>query len=559
MSNSGPKSRLDWFKLYTGRERKDAFRFPQTNHSVDKYVSGVKSRFPLINLGWADDGEVYITQEDRAGHMHVLGATQEGKSKLMELLIRDDIKNGYGCCLIDPSRGGATAYKVLRYCASIGFEKVVFIDPADMLSTGKIPAIQPLRDGIPEPVINGNLMDVTRVLWTADEFSKNPRIQKYLPAVIQTLVVNKLTLAEIRFFLSNVGYFSERDKFLANPELDDLNRKHIQGAFRNVMTFEHFQSTVNRMNPFHDALLRVLFGSRKTWKEPDRDEQHWGIPWTKLITEGWVILVNADPTDVWGHDNPVPQRLIATIIIGEVVHTIGRLIKRGWQGVYYLYIDEVGYYATRKLSSLLDYHAKTGLRLTMCHQGLDQVEDDKVLSSIRTNAKNKVLFHTPNTVDREIMMRDMNYGGDLPDRQVSYVLGQLLKGQAAVTVGKRRPRITRVRRIEDAVVDSKTLNSFKERIYSREWYYSKKEIEDEMNARAESTKSDGGVRISRRAFDKPTVGKSRGKARKTEDQGRSKSSPRGKVSDNSADSPPVLLSTQGRATRKIRKSEAEGE
>lgn len=478
MSASG----RDWFKTYTGIPKTDAFRRPAAQSSVNRYVSRTKSKFPLIPLGWGDDGEVVISQEDRANHMHILGATQEGKSKFIELLIRDDIKNGYGACLIDPTRGGATAYKVLKYCQSIGHKKVCLIDPSDMVTTGKIPVIQPLRDGVPEAVITGNMMDVTRILWDASEFAKNPRITRYLPAVLQTLVVNKLTLAEVRVFLTNVDYHQEREALLAHPDIDSLNRSHIKGAFKTIYTFEQFQSTVNRLNPFNDPVLRLMLGSRKTWGGKD-GETYWGVPWAKLITEGWVILVNADPTEVWGHDNPVPQRLMGTLIIGELLHTIGRLVKRGWHGSYYLYVDEAGYYATRKVANILDYHAKTGLRLVVAHQRFDQIEDDAVLSAIRSNAKNKVLFFTSNTVDREVMMRDMGYGGELPDRQVSYVLGQLQKGQAAISIGKKNPRITKIRRIDDVKVDSKALTSFKDEIYSHEWYYSKKEIEDELNAR----------------------------------------------------------------------------
>lgn len=479
MSDSGGR---DWFRTYTGKSKAEAFQRPSAQSSIDQYVARVKSKFPLIPLGWSDEGEVTISQEDRASHMHILGATQEGKSKFIELLVRDDIKNGYGACVIDPSRGGATVYKILKHCASIRYDKVCLIDPSDFHETGRIPAIQPLRDGIPESVINGNLMDVTRVLWSADEFSKNPRIQRYLPAVIQALVANKLTLAEIKYWLSNVDYWDERERMLAHPDIDSLNRNHLKGAFKNTFTYEHFQSTVNRLNPFNDPVLRLVFGSRKTWGG-EKNDANWGIPWSKLITEGWLILVNADPTDVWGYDNPVPQRLLATLVISELVYTISRLLKRGWQGAYYLYIDEVGYYSTRKLEGLLNYHAKTGLRLVMAHQHFDQIEDTKVLAAIRTNAKNKVLFHTPNSVDRETMMRDMGYGGDLPDRQVSYILQKLNKGEAAVSVGKKNPRIVRIKRIDDAEVSREELTSFKEQVYSQEWYYPAKEIEDELNAR----------------------------------------------------------------------------
>ncbi len=47
-------------------------------------------------------GRVHIPEKMRATHMHVVGASNTGKSKLLEHMIREDIKDGKGVCLIDP-------------------------------------------------------------------------------------------------------------------------------------------------------------------------------------------------------------------------------------------------------------------------------------------------------------------------------------------------------------------------------------------------------------------------------------------------------------------------
>src|SRR3989344_4926566 len=44
-----------------------------------------------------------IKRRDRRRHMYVIGKSGVGKSKLLELMMRQDIHYGHGLCLIDPS------------------------------------------------------------------------------------------------------------------------------------------------------------------------------------------------------------------------------------------------------------------------------------------------------------------------------------------------------------------------------------------------------------------------------------------------------------------------
>ena len=43
-----------------------------------------------------------IKRADRRRHLYIIGKSGVGKSKMLELLIRQDIAYGHGVCLIDP-------------------------------------------------------------------------------------------------------------------------------------------------------------------------------------------------------------------------------------------------------------------------------------------------------------------------------------------------------------------------------------------------------------------------------------------------------------------------
>jgi DNA helicase HerA-like ATPase len=192
---------VDYFKAITKKDWNAATRIPTAEESITKLQQAVQSKFPLRKLGFADSGPVLLTEEDRESHIHVLGSPGEGKSKFLELLLRQDIDLGYGACLLDPSDNGDTMYKVLKYAIKNKHKKIVIIDPHDADTFNCVPAINPIHYSAPTPAVIGNFMDSVRVLWGQSSFTDTPRIQKYLPAVIATIHASGYTLAEVRWFL----------------------------------------------------------------------------------------------------------------------------------------------------------------------------------------------------------------------------------------------------------------------------------------------------------------------------------------------------------------------
>ena len=88
-------------------------------------------------LGWNASGKaVHLSEEmRRTTHMHVIGGSGTGKSKFLEWMIRRDLRDGRGLCLID---WHGTLFKdVLRCCAyhQVGtggdYRHVVLLNPSE--------------------------------------------------------------------------------------------------------------------------------------------------------------------------------------------------------------------------------------------------------------------------------------------------------------------------------------------------------------------------------------------------------------------------------------------
>ena len=102
----------------------------------DDLVVGQTGRFPLVR-------KYRIPQKARAAHTYVVGITGQGKSKLLEHTLFQDITQGRGCGLLDPHSDLAS--DTLRYLASWhdrscmskpyladekNLERIIYFDPS---------------------------------------------------------------------------------------------------------------------------------------------------------------------------------------------------------------------------------------------------------------------------------------------------------------------------------------------------------------------------------------------------------------------------------------------
>jgi len=402
--------------------------------------------------------------------MHIIGTTGEGKSKLLEHLIREDIRRGNGVCFLDPTDRAETAYNILRYCASIGHKKVCLIDPHTIHTHNRITCIQPFaHHKTYKNAVVSNLMDTVRILFQQKDSAETPRIQRYLSSIFHCLWNAEMTLHEAIYFTEYKNSTPRRKAILEASDVSDRHRQAIEEVFQTYYRFNtEFASTVRRLEPFFDSSLDLMYGADK------------GIDFAKMITEGWVILVNL--YSGLGFE-PIHTRLLGTTIINELIFALDRLRNRGWKGVYYLYIDEAGRYANRNLADLLAYKRKSGLRVTVAHQYFGQFEDKSVLDAVKNLTKIKVMFNTPNHSDRLEMVKALGYGGDIPFLEANYVNADLPKQYAIIKKGKQPPRRFRVADVPPIKLDPKAEQDYINQILLNEWNFHPEQVREQMERR----------------------------------------------------------------------------
>lgn len=425
--------------------------------------------------------------------MHILGTTGEGKSRFIEHLIRGDILAGNGVCLLDPTDRAETCYNILRWCASQGFTKVCLVDPHTIHSLNRITCLQPFhRKTSYQTASISNLMDTIRILFMTKDAAETPRIQRYMTALLSVLWKAEMTLHEALYFTDfrNPIYRARRKYILDQCNELDRNRITIEDAFDNYTRWQmYFSSTINRLEPFFDSTLDLMYGSDT------------GIDFIKMITEGWVILVNL--YSGLGFE-PIHTRLLGTTVINEIIFALDRLRNRSWRGVYYLYIDEAGRYANRNLADLLAYKRKSGLRVTVAHQYFKQFEDSQILDAVKNLTKIKVMFNTPNPSDRLEMVKSLGYGGDIPPTLAQYANQDLPKQTAVVKIGKQPPERIKIPDVPDVKMKQKAQEEYILKLMSNaEYYRHPDDIRTEFKQRFSLVSSRKGARADSRADSNP--------------------------------------------------------
>jgi hypothetical protein len=456
-----------FFQRVVGKKEEDYFRFPSEEDSLKRLWK--KSKHPLFPIG-AGSEQIYISEEERENHMLVSGATQEGKSKLLLHFIHHDIdrlksdehlsnekRTSFGLCFLDPTPDGATAYKILDYCAKVNYKRVLLIDPYHRWTRNKVLGMNLFEKYRDTSVVK--IMDIVRVLFD-DDPALTRRVNKFFPALLRTLWAAKLTLHESENFQTFKGqpYVSLRSTIL-NTLLkeeflnDPLHRRDyhtLQDVYSNVREFDKIESSTNRLQPFFDSTLDLMFGARER------------VNWDDIVADGWVVLVNLDEE---AGIEPIHTRLLATAVINEINSAIKRLRKKGWRRRFYLYLDEAGEYVNSKTARILDLKQKTGLTFILAHQRFSQFNKE-VLNSVRTNTKIKFAFWMGDYNDRHDIVRSF-YGGDLSDRQVEYVLSEQPRQEPIIKLGKASARMMRVPDVYDA---PKASDEFINQMYQNPWY-----------------------------------------------------------------------------------------
>lgn len=324
--------------------------------------------------------ELELTQKERETHVQVIGSSGRGKSKFLEMMIQEDIRNKRGLCLIDPH--GSLYDKIVRWLETnrlFGKRKIILFDPLEeKFSLGFNPLN--LRATKISTAVD-NMIKSCATVWGGEDPDEKPLLSKCLTAVFYALIEKKLSLYEAIHLVDTSNpkirqYLTHDLKHqIAKKIWDNFNKKSARDFDAD------FMSTENRLTKFlmSDAIKNIIGQTQDT------------IDFYRIMEEGYIFLVNLRAIDEMSLTN---TRLLGHLIINEFYLNCLRR-KQDVSTPFHLYIDECGRYITEDIGNILEEGRKFGLHLILAHQRLKQLEKvigEEGLDAVMNGCQTKVVF-----------------------------------------------------------------------------------------------------------------------------------------------------------------------
>ena len=371
-----------------------------------------------LKLGIVDGKGVPLemTPRMRSTHLYICGATGTGKSKMLESLVRQDIKNWHrskcGALIIDPH--GSLYSSLINWIAwHEPYLKDVPIVPIDLRQkdwTIGYNVLRPRTVGDPAVFIS-NFVQAMAYVWGADGTQGTPLFARIAKEVLWPVYEKKMTLNEVKYLIDSVNKRT-RVELTGGLSKDSVTQGWNYSNNLSPKDFnQQFSSTVNRFYNFLDTeKLRLMFGQNQA-----------SLDLGKALEEGQIIIANlsTEGAQVSKED----RALFGTLLLSDLwtaAEERGKGMEEGDIKPFYVYCDEFQNFITPTIAQNLDQARGFGLHLTLANQFPRQIlhagaNGAQVYESIMGNARSKVVFSLEGTENLKPLAESLFMGVMNPD------------------------------------------------------------------------------------------------------------------------------------------------
>jgi type IV secretory pathway TraG/TraD family ATPase VirD4 len=312
-----------------------------------------------------------IRVADRLQHIYILGQTGTGKSTLLGNLMRQDLQQGHGFCLIDPH--GDLAKQI----AQAAPQDAIIWNVADPdCPYGYNPMTRASEKF--RPLIASGLIDTLKKQWADAWGARMEHLLRY--SILALLDQPRTDVRDImRMFLDDdfrrkilMQVTDEQVRLFWQKEFPAMNYKNAADGVAPI---------ANKLGAFlaHPVVRRALC-------EPETP-----LRLRKIMDEGQILIVNLAKGQLGSDTSNVLGGMITSGLAHAAYsrHSIPEPERRP----FFLYVDEFHSFTTDAMVEMLSELRKYGLSLTLANQYFGQIEGD-VLDSILGNVGTVIAFRT---------------------------------------------------------------------------------------------------------------------------------------------------------------------
>jgi len=302
--------------------------------------------------------EIRMKDEDRFRHFYVIGQTGTGKSSVLQVMIRQDLKNGKGLCIVDPH--GQLIEDIMPFIPRERADDVIYFNPADL---ERPMGINLLEASTPEEreLVALDAMNIMIKLFNEEIFG--PRIQDYFRNGCLTLMEDPEggALTDIVRLFTDDDYQKLKVEKVKNPIVRSFWEHQMAktGAREKQEMIPYFASKFGQF--VTNTMMRNIIGQSKS-----------SFDFSEAMNNNKILLMNLSK----GTTGDINSKLLGLIIVQKIQMAALRRQNIGKEGRkdFFLYIDEFQNYITDSIETILSEARKYRLGLIMAHQYIKQLE-----------------------------------------------------------------------------------------------------------------------------------------------------------------------------------------
>lgn len=332
-------------------------------------------------------GHVYqirMKQQDRRRHMYIIGKSGSGKSVYQASLIRQDILEGRGVCVIDPH--GDLADECLEYVPKERADDVIYFNPADTERPMGLNMLE-YDPNYPEQktfVIN-EMLKIFDKLYDL-KATGGPMFEQYMRNAMILIMDHPesgSTLMEIPKVLADENFRAFKLSKCKTQVVKDFWQKEAQKAGGEASLQNMVPYITSKLTPFiANDIMRPIIGQQKS-----------AFNVRQVMDDGKILLLNLSK----GKLGDLNAYLIGMVLVGKILMAaLSRTdMDPATRKDFYLYIDEFQNFLTDSISAILSEARKYGLDLIIAHQFIGQLtknNDTTIRDSIFGNVGTMVAF-----------------------------------------------------------------------------------------------------------------------------------------------------------------------
>lgn len=342
------------------------------------------------NIFRGERRKIYLSNEDRFRHFYVIGQTGTGKSSILSVMARQDLRNGRGLAVLDPHGDFATG--LLDFIPKTRAEDLIFFDPADQSRPMGLNLLEADTDDEKQMAV-GEATSIMIKIFGPEIFG--PRIQDYFRNGCLALMdyPEGGTLIELIKLFTDENFQRERVQTIKNPIVKTW-WKTTYAAMGDREKAEMIPFFAAKFGPFiTNTLMRNIIGQTKS-----------AFDITDVMNTQKILLATLSK----GVLGDINSSLIGLILVSKIQMAAMKRqqMPASERKDFFLYIDEFQNYVTDSIESILSEARKYRLGLIIAHQYLGQLQKSDALTKSSLNLKDAIFGNVGSMMSYKIGPED---------------------------------------------------------------------------------------------------------------------------------------------------------